>query len=77
VRACQGIGNRDWVEDKHAASSPDGAVLEAQRMLADDHDVAADVSIPTSFQLLRDDALGRHFETDAPAVTGPVSDGLA
>jgi pyruvate dehydrogenase E1 component len=34
------------------------AALEAQRLLADDHDVAADVWSATSFQQLRDDALG-------------------
>ena len=33
------------------------AALEAQRLLADDHDVAADVWSATSYQQLRDDAL--------------------
>jgi pyruvate dehydrogenase E1 component len=34
------------------------AALEAQRLLVDDHDVAADVWSATSYQQLRNDALG-------------------
>ena len=63
------------------------AALEAQRLLADDHDVAADVWSATSYQQLRDDALGverwnRLHPTEEPrrpyltevfdAVDGPV-----
>ena len=63
------------------------AALEAQRLLADDHDVAADVWSATSYQQLRDDALAverwnRLHPTEAPrrpylaevfdAVDGPV-----
>ena len=47
------------------------AALEAQRLLADDHDVAADVWSATSYKQLRDDALSverwnRLHPTDAP-----------
>jgi pyruvate dehydrogenase E1 component len=63
------------------------AALEAQRLLTDDHDVAADVWSATSYQQLRDDALGverwnRLHPTEAPrrpylaevfdSVDGPV-----
>ena len=63
------------------------AALEAQRLLADDHDIAADVWSATSYQQLRDDALAverwnRLHPTEAPrrpylaevfdAVDGPV-----
>jgi pyruvate dehydrogenase E1 component len=63
------------------------AALEAQRLLADDHDIAADVWSATSYQQLRDDALGverwnRLHPTEAPrrpylaevfdSVDGPV-----
>ncbi len=40
-----------------ASGTAMGAALEAQQMLADEHDVAADVWSATSFQLLRNDAL--------------------
>jgi pyruvate dehydrogenase E1 component len=40
-----------------ASGSAMGAALRAQRLLADEHDVAADVWSATSFQLLREDAL--------------------
>ena len=47
------------------------AALEAQRLLADDHEVAADVWSATSYQQLRDDALtverwNRLHPTDVP-----------
>ena len=56
------------------------AALEAQRLLADDHDVAADVWSATSYQQLRDDALSverwnRLHPTDsaATALSSPRS----
>ncbi|MPY91821.1 MAG: hypothetical protein GEV08_01800 [Acidimicrobiia bacterium] len=48
------------------------AALEAQRLLADEHDFSADVWSATSYQQLRNDALGverwNRYGVDADAI---------